>query len=94
MRRLFFMLVLALVLPLVAAQEAHDHGHEVQAETDAQGHVVEAERDWSGIVFTLIVGLLVISGVVFFFRGLEGRDLLEYRLLKRVLKSRLYPAIL
>ncbi len=87
MKQFVFVFVTLLFLPLALAQvheESHDHHDSMQDE----------QRDWTSILFTLFSALFIIGGIIFFFRGLEGKDLLEYNMLKRLLKSRLYPAIL
>lgn len=42
----------------------------------------------------MILILIFITGTIFFIRSIQGKDLLEYNLLKRLAKSKLYPGII
>ncbi|MEK6874169.1 MAG: 4Fe-4S binding protein [Nanoarchaeota archaeon] len=61
---------------------------------DTHGHAVLGSVDYRIAAIDMMLGIILIIGFILFFRGLEGRDLLEYNIVKRLMKSRLYPAIL
>src|SRR3989338_8044424 len=46
------------------------------------------------LILTFSMAIIMILGLIFFFRIIEGNDLLEYKLVKWLMKSKLYPAVL
>ena len=62
--------------------------------SDSQESMDSMESGGHGIHVSLIFMLLLIVGFIIFFRSIQGKDLLEYSSLKRLMKSRWYPKIL
>jgi len=46
--------------------------------------------DW----LTIILIMIITSGTILFIRSVQGKDLLEYKIIKKIAKSKLYPKIL
>ncbi len=79
-------LVLLILLSslVVSAEEQHSH-----ASTTESSNMI-----WSNILFNVVFFLSIIIGFFLFFRSITGKDLLEYKTFKKLIKSRWYPGIL
>ncbi|MBI4146982.1 4Fe-4S binding protein [Candidatus Woesearchaeota archaeon] len=92
------LLTVMLASSVFAAEDHSEHNHgqvTAPAVPDAhQGHgtMQESSPLASGLTFALV--LMLIAGFILFFRGIQGKDFLEYSLVSKLMKSRLYPAIL
>jgi len=72
---------------------AHDHNahsHTEEPTTHTTEHPSEVSIDW----LSMILIIFVIAGIIFFIRSIQGKDLLEYKIIKHIAKSKLYPGIL
>lgn len=81
-KQAFVLLLLALVQ---AAEAAEEHVHD---------HAAMAMEQPTFSIATAIFAALVIAGFVLFFRSMSGKDLLEYKMISRLMKSKLYPLAL
>ena len=78
--RMRFIWTLLLLAPLALAAGEHEHAHDAMP--------VELRTVDVALFFIVIVGF------VWFFRSLRGKDLLEYKLVSKLFKSKWYPKII
>lgn len=84
------LLLLAFLPFAVNAQDMPDGQSSAMPAIDASDMGMDM---MAGIVMFIFVFLLI-AGMVLFMRSIAGKDLLEYRLISRLMKSRWYPGVL
>ncbi|MBS3148670.1 4Fe-4S binding protein [Candidatus Woesearchaeota archaeon] len=72
--------------PVITGEQADSGGHDHSSMVQEKSPIV------TGITFVLASILLI--GFIFFFRGLAGKDLLEFSIINKLMKSRAYPLML
>ena len=85
------MLSIFAFLPMAAHAQDMSDGSSADMQSD----------DGSDIGMDMMAGLvafvfmfLLVAGMILFMRGIAGKDLLEYKTISRLMKSRWYPGIL
>ncbi len=78
-------LILFIVFLLLAANSFADGNHANASQAEPISFI--------GIAITFIWTLLIVGGFLFFFRSINGKDILEFRVIRRIARSSWYPAI-
>ena len=80
--------LVVLLTTMVAAEATH------KSTVNATHESIMDFSIFTSAIFTTIISLIIILGMLYFFRRFNGKNLLEYHLLRKAMKSKLYPAIL
>lgn len=85
---IIFITVLLIPANSTAAENQHSE-HSAHAQMSAP-----EEQNSLALAINIIFVLLLIAGLVMFFKTFQGKNLLDYSPLKKLMKSKIYPAIL
>ncbi|MEK6839846.1 MAG: 4Fe-4S binding protein, partial [Nanoarchaeota archaeon] len=75
------------------AMQGHDHNAMIAESTGGHAHT-GMDNNFQLNPMTFIFAVILIVGFIFFFRSLRGKDLMEYNMFKKIMKSKWYPKIL